>query len=56
MPDLTRCCDCGAYIDPSKGAVPPTGEYTEGTRDDPRAPGDWDDICDHCGYGADDAR
>jgi hypothetical protein len=51
METMTTCRKCGAFIDPSKGAEPPTGEQTDGTQDDPRAPGDWDDICDQCNYG-----
>ncbi len=51
---LTNCRKCGCYIDPALGAFPPGGEHSEhvGTIDDPRAPGDWDDICDHCNYGS----
>lgn len=47
---LTTCRECGAFIDPAKGEESPTGEYTEGTQADPRAPGDWDDLCDRCNY------
>lgn len=47
---MTACVHCGAVVDPSLGADPPDGEWREGTNEDPRAPGDWDDICDVCNY------
>ena len=48
---ITRCRHCGCYIDTRYGADPP-GEHQDhaGTKNDPRAPGDWDDICDRCNY------
>jgi hypothetical protein len=48
---MNTCRKCGAYIDPSLGSIAPTGEYHSGEEDDPRPPGDWDDIYDVCNYG-----
>lgn len=48
---LETCRNCGATIDTSLGAEAPTGEYHEGTPDDPRPPGETDDLCDVCEYG-----
>lgn len=47
---LTTCIHCGCVIDTSLGALPPDGEYRAGDEDDPRAPGDYDNICDVCNY------
>lgn len=51
-PTITRCIHCNCYINLAYGSVSP-GEHSEhsGRKDDPRAPGDWDDICDVCNYG-----
>jgi hypothetical protein len=47
----TTCRHCGATIDPKLGAdAPGTHADAEGTQDDPRAPGDWDNVCEICGY------
>lgn len=46
----TPCVHCGAVIDPALGEEPPTGEYHEGTAEDPRPPGDFDNVCDVCNY------
>lgn len=48
---VVLCVYCEAVIDLSLGEDPPTGEEHSGDRDDPRAPGDWDNICDRCNYG-----
>lgn len=46
---LTRCEICGAYINPKFGEVSPAEHAGHaGTLNDPRAPGDYDDICDVC--------
>lgn len=45
-----RCIHCGAVIDADLGAESPSGEYHEGTHDDPRPPGDWNNVCDVCNY------
>lgn len=49
---LARCIHCDCWIDPKLGELPPGGENSEheGTEEDPKAPGDWDDICDYCNY------
>jgi hypothetical protein len=49
---ITRCKECGAYINTAYGATSPAAHADHaGTKEDPRSPGDWDDICDACGYG-----
>lgn len=49
----TQCRVCGAWIALVYGADSPAEHANhEGTREDPRAPGDWDDICAPCGYGS----
>jgi hypothetical protein len=51
---LTKCKKCGAWIETTYGADEPAAHLDhEGTQDDPRAPGDYDDICDQCNYGED---
>jgi hypothetical protein len=49
---LTRCMHCDCFIDPALGEFPPGGEHSEhsGEIDDPRAPGDFDNVCDYCNY------
>jgi hypothetical protein len=51
-PTLTRCIHCDAYINPQYGKYSPA-EHSghSGTEEDPRAPGDYDNICDSCNYG-----
>jgi hypothetical protein len=49
---FTTCIHCGAIIDTTLGAAPPDGQYRAGNNTDPAAPGDWDNICDLCNYGA----
>jgi len=47
--ELERCIHCGAYINPEFGAdSPATHADAEGTEDDPRSPGDYDNVCDVC--------
>lgn len=49
---LTECRHCGATIETAYGEDPPSEHSdAEGTPDDPRAPGDYDNICDVCNYG-----
>jgi len=49
---LTRCKHCGAWIQTDYGQDEPAAHQDhEGTATDPRAPGDYDDICDVCNYG-----
>ncbi len=49
--DLTHCRHCGAWINPELGADAPGAHAGHaGTRQDPRAPGDYDNICDDCQY------
>lgn len=47
------CCKvCGAWINLEYGKDSPAEHQDHaGTIEDPRAPGDRDDICDHCDYG-----
>ena len=47
---MTNCIHCGCVINPWLGHSPPDGEQHSGTEDDPRPPGDWDNICDVCNY------
>jgi hypothetical protein len=48
---ITTCRHCNATIETSFGADSPSEHAgAEGTSDDPRAPGDWDDVCDYCNY------
>ena len=48
---LTRCKQCDAFINPELGRTSPSEHQDhEGTEDDPRAPGDHDDVCDVCDY------
>lgn len=42
---ITKCKHCGCDIDTELGEHSPNGDHV-----DPRAPGDWDDICDYCNY------
>jgi hypothetical protein len=50
-PTLTRCKHCRAWINPKFGADEPAAHAgNRGTQADPRAPGDYDDICDVCNY------
>jgi hypothetical protein len=50
---VVRCKECGCYIDVAYGAEEPAAHQdADGTEDDPRSPGDYDDICDVCDYSA----
>jgi len=50
--NLYQCCHCGAWIDPSYAYEPPAVHAgNEGTKDDPRSPGDHTRCCDQCCYG-----
>jgi hypothetical protein len=53
-PDLRTCRECGCWVDLKLGEFSPgtTGDR-EGTLEGPRAPGDWDDICENCDYDTD---
>jgi hypothetical protein len=47
-----ECIHCGATIETEYGADSPAEHAgNEGTPEDPRAPGDWNNICDVCNYG-----
>jgi hypothetical protein len=49
--ELTDCRRCGAIINTAYGADSPAEHAgAAGTREDPRSPGDHDDICDVCNY------
>lgn len=49
--EMTTCSRCGAHINTAYGADSPAEHAgAAGTRDDPRSPGDHDDICDVCNY------
>lgn len=44
---LSKCIHCGAYINPAYGDVPPAEHMDHaGTKEDPRAPGDWNNVCE----------
>lgn len=48
---MTTCHNCGAIINPEFGADSPVDHQdAEGTHDDPRAPGDYDNVCAVCNY------
>jgi hypothetical protein len=48
---LSKCIHCGCCIQTDYGADSPAEHMGhEGTPDDPRAPGDWDNVCDVCNY------
>lgn len=51
MSKLVNCEECGCYINLEFGQYE-IAEYAgrEGTEEDPRSPGDYDDICDVCCY------
>lgn len=51
MLGVGKCKECGSFIDLSLGGLLP-GECAgrEGTKKEPRSPGDYDDICDVCDY------
>lgn len=47
----TRCVHCEAEIETEFGAEAPSAHAgAEGTPNDPRSPGDYDNICDVCNY------
>lgn len=47
----TRCRHCAAEIETTFGADSPAEHQdAEGTSDDPRAPGDYDNVCAVCNY------
>jgi hypothetical protein len=47
----TRCTNCGCVVETIFGADRPgTHDPAAGTDEDPRAPGDWDNVCEVCGY------
>lgn len=50
--ELVTCRKCGAWIQLAYGKDSPA-EHTDtaGTKSDPHAPGDWNDICAPCNYG-----
>lgn len=51
---LNKCRHCGQYIETRFGADAPADHAdAQGTREDPHAPGDWDDICARCNYDLD---
>ena len=49
---IVKCKKCGCYIDLRLGEFSPA-EYAdrEGTKEETRSPGDYDNICDVCCYG-----
>lgn len=52
MKRLTRCKECGAWINLAFGADCPADHAgATGSKTDPRSPGDYDNICDVCCYG-----
>lgn len=51
-PNRTQCIHCGSWINPAYGKDAPAEHSGHaGTLTDPRAPGDYDNICDVCNYG-----
>lgn len=54
MSQLTRCLYCRSWIDTELGSLPPgSADDADGSHGNPRAPGDYDDVCDRCNYGLD---
>jgi hypothetical protein len=52
MAKLTRCKHCNCFINPKYGEdAPAEHQDHDGSKEDPRAPGDYDNICDRCNYG-----
>jgi len=50
--ELVECKECGVWIETKFGEDEPSKHQdASGTKDDPRAPGDRDDICDVCEWG-----
>jgi len=48
-----RCVVCNCWIETEYGYVSPSvHQGSLGTPEDPRSPGDYDEICDRCYYGA----
>lgn len=48
---LTKCKKCGCWVETDYGADTPVAHVdAAGTEDDPRSPGDRDDVCDVCCY------
>ena len=49
---LVRCKKCRCWIETEFGKdTPADHQDAEGTQEDPRSPGDHDDICDKCEWG-----
>lgn len=49
---LVRCKYCRAWINLDFGKdAPALHTGATGTKDDPRTPGDYDNVCDVCNYG-----
>lgn len=50
---LVKCKQCGCYVETDYGKDAPAEHLdAAGTREDPRSPGDHDDVCDVCDYGS----
>ena len=46
-----RCEKCGCHVETDFGADAPAEHvYATGNQDDPRSPGDYDNLCDVCCY------
>lgn len=49
---LIRCINCFCWIETDYGNDSPVEHIdTEGTLEDPRSPGDRNELCDVCDYG-----
>lgn len=52
--ELVRCKRCNCYVDLELGAIEPAlTSMNDGSKEYPKAPGDWDDECADCYYGKD---
>ncbi len=50
--ELTQCIHCDKWINPAFGADSPAEHQgASGTKKDPFAPGDYDNVCALCNYG-----
>jgi hypothetical protein len=54
---IVRCKKCGCFVQTDFRADSPAEHLdATGTADDPRSPGDRDDVCDVCGYAVEESN
>lgn len=55
--DFYQCRHCKAWVNPAFGKDEPAKHQdAEGTKDDPRSPGDHNNCCDSCCYGTESCK